>query len=352
VGFTVLGQPRALRILTSAHAGGRVAHAYLFAGPEHTGKTLTALQFAQLLNCTGEQPPCGRCRQCEQIASGAHADVEIIGVGGLCDQEGHDHRKDDSKGIRICQIRRLERVVSRAPYEGRYRVLIIEPADALNREAEVALLKTLEEPPPHVVIILITAAEDALLDTIRSRARRVPFGGMSRGEIELALRNRWDVDPSRAAALARMSEGRFGWAVIALHDESLLERREATLAQIERLAQAPLAERFAFAAEVGGRYTRDRAAVHEMLALWRTWWRDILLIASGRHQLALHHDRLDRLRPLAARCEVTGAARALRAIGETGEQLRENASPILALEALMLALPVLRVNPVAERIRG
>jgi len=103
---------------------------------------------------------------------------------------------------------------------------------------------------------------------------------------------------------------------------------------------------------VGGRYTRDRAAVHEMLALWRTWWRDILLIASGRHQLALHHDRLDRLRPLAARCEVTGAARALRAIGETGEQLRENASPILALEALMLALPVLRVNPVAERIRG
>ncbi len=352
--WTVVGQDGAIGVLTSAMASGRLAHAYLFAGPAHTGKTLTALQLAQALNCTApSDPPCGRCRQCERIAAGAHPDVEIVTLGGLCKPpfgENHDHSNDNSKGIRICQVRRIEEVISRAPFEGRYRVQIIDPADLLNREAEVALLKTLEEPPPQAVIILVTDHEDVLLDTIRSRARRVAFGGMARAEIERALRTRWDVEPERAAELARLSGGRIGWAVLALHDTKMIEAREAALQRAEELTRGPLSDRFAWAGDLGGRYSKDRAGVQAALEMWQEWWRDILVIAAGSEERAVHRDRLDRLHVLASQCAVSDAARAVRAIVDVRLQLEENASPVLALENMILALPELRPNAVAGRL--
>jgi DNA polymerase-3 subunit delta' len=351
--YTVTGQDAAVRSLRAALTDGRLSHAYLFAGPEHVGKTRTALQFAQALNCDGDDPPCGRCRPCERIASGSHPDVEIVTIGGLCippPNENHDHSRDNSRGIRICQVRRLQSVVSRAPFEGRYRVMIVEPADALIREAEVALLKTLEEPPAQVVIILITNRADALLDTIRSRARLVTFGGMPRAAVESALRNRWDVEASHASELARLSGGRLGWAVIALHDERMIEDRASALADAERIATAPLADRFAWAGEVGGRFSRDRAAVQQTLALWEEWWRDILLITAGREELAVHREGIERMRHLAAGCDTAAAARALRALADARQQLDENASPVLALEVMMLALPHLRPNAVTARL--
>jgi DNA polymerase-3 subunit delta' len=352
--WTVAGQDKAIAVLTSAVADDRVAHAYLFTGPKHVGKTLTALQFAQLLNCTGEEPPCGRCRQCEQIASGMHPDVEIVTIGGLCKprpgEQSHDHASDNSRDIRICQIRRLEEVVSRAPFQGRYRVLIIEPAETMNEQTQNALLKTLEEPPAYVVMILISDHDEMLRETIRSRVRRVAFGGARKDAIERALRTRWDVEPERAAELARLSGGRLGWAVAALHDERMLEQREAALERAEALASAPVAERFAYAASLGGGYTRDRAGVQATLEMWQEWWRDILLIAAGREGQAVHRDRLDRLHVLASQCDVASAVRALRAIADARQQLSENASPVLALESMMLALPELRPNAVSRRL--
>jgi len=349
--WTVVGQERAIDALSAAIRGDRVAHAYLFAGPAHVGKTLTALQFAQALNCTAEgDRPCGSCRQCERIAARTHADVELLTIGGVCDERDHNHASDDSRDIRVCQLRRMEQMVSRAPFEGRYRVVIIDPADAMRDVSQNALLKTLEEPPAQVVIILVTDREEMLLPTARSRARRIAFSGLPKDAIERALRTRWSAEVERAAELARLSGGRIGWAVLALHDEALLETRADTLDRADELARAPLADRFAFAGELGGRYTRDRARVQATLGLWQEWWRDILLIAAGREREAVHRDRLDRLRPLAAQCGVAPAARALRAITDARQQLEENASPVLALEVMMLALPELRTNAVAARL--
>jgi DNA polymerase-3 subunit delta' len=173
---------------------------------------------------------------------------------------------------------------------------------------------------------------------------------MTKQAIEQALRTRWDVDVSRAAELARLSGGRLGWAVLALHDERMLEQREQALAKAEALASAPVAERFAYAGELGGGYTKDRAGTQMALEMWQEWWRDIFLIAAGREDRAVHRDRLDRMHVLAAGCDATAAARALRAISEARQQLDENASPILALEVMMLALPQLRPNAVAARV--
>jgi DNA polymerase-3 subunit delta' len=130
----------------------------------------------------------------------------------------------------------------------------------------------------------------------------------------------------------------------------MIEQREEALARAEALAQAPLAERFAWAAEAGGAYTRDRQKLHAALEMWQEWWRDVLLVAAGREQLAVHRDRLDRLHALAAACDVPAAVRALRAIADARLHLIENASPVLALESMLLAVPRLQPNAVSRRL--
>src|SRR5215210_6660984 len=114
--WSIIGHATPLAALERAILGGNSAHAYLFCGPEGVGKRTVAIEFAAALNCLAEdQKPCGECRPCRDILTGRHTDVEIINPGGLCDESEHkDH--DDSRNLRICQIRRLERILSLTAY--------------------------------------------------------------------------------------------------------------------------------------------------------------------------------------------------------------------------------------------
>jgi DNA polymerase-3 subunit delta' len=340
--WNIVGHEKAIEVLQRAvDDESRLSHAYLFAGPEQVGRATTARRFAQALNCQSEDSrPCDECRACRLIAEGKHPDVETMTMGGICDESEHkDHSKDNSQDIRICQVRRLEHVVIRAPFEARLRVIIVDPADALTTEAANAFLKTLEEPPDHVVLILITAHEEALLETVRSRCRRIVFGGASRSEIEAALLERWDAEPETAAKLSRMAQGRLGWAVDALKNEKGLEDREEVLEEIEELLRGGDKERFEYARALGDRYQRNNRAVRDSLNVWSDWWRDVLLTASGEEELALSIDRLDTLRSHASQYGVAGAVRALRALTDVQQHLDEHASPTLALEVMLLELP-------------
>ena len=340
--WDIIGQERAVAVLRRAVENeAQLAHGYLLVGPERVGRATTARRFAQALNCTSEdEHPCGECRSCRLIAEDKHPDVERLGVGGVCEESEHrDHSADGSRDIRICQVRRLQRVVSRTPFEARYRVIIVDPADALTREAANAFLKTLEEPPPHVVLLLITAREEALPETVRSRCRRLAFSGVPREAIESALRERWGVEPEQAARLARLAQGRLGWAVATLEDERLLIDRERTIDDIESVLAGAFSERFEYAASLGARFPRDPGTVRAALEVWRDWWRDLLLTAAGREELVVAAERLDTLRSQAAQYGVGGAVQALRAISNGRRHLEEHASPTLALEAMLLELP-------------
>jgi len=339
--WAITGQERAIAVLRrAAEDESRLSHAYLFVGPEHVGRATAARRFAQALNCEAGERPCGTCRACRLIAEDKHPDVEFVGVGGMCEESEHrDHSADGSRDIRICQVRRLQSVVSRAPFEARYRVMIVDPAEALTAEATNAFLKTLEEPPPRVVLVLICAHEEALRETVRSRCRRIAFGGVPREAIEAALRERWGAEPEQAAGLARLAQGRLGWAVAALEDERLLVDRERTVDEIEALADGSYEERFSYAAGLGARYSREPQVVRSNLDVWGAWWRDVLLTAAGRDDLASESERLDTLRSHAAQYGVAGAVRALRAVEDARKHLDEHASPTLALEVMLLELP-------------
>ncbi len=345
--WKVVGQERAVAVLSRALSEDRLSHAYLFVGPPHVGKATTALEFAQSLNCRGEDPPCHRCRECHVIAEGKHPDVEVVSPGGVCDESDHrDHGADGSKDIRICQVRRLVHLVSRAPFEGRFRVIIVDPADALNEEAANAFLKTLEEPPASAVIILVTSQEEALPMTVRSRCRRVPFAPLAVAQVAEVLERDWSVPAEEARLLARLSGGRLGWALAAVDDESVLEARTSALAEIWRMTAAGRDERFAYAGRLASLFPRDRQAVLATLDLWRDWWRDVLLVRAGLSEgreeppagLA-NVDALDKLALEGTKYHMADLIRFLEAIGETRRYLLDNVNPYLALEVLMLELP-------------
>jgi DNA polymerase-3 subunit delta' len=341
--WQTIGQERAVAVLGRALAEGRVSHAYLFAGPPQVGKATAAIEFAQALNCRGEDPPCHRCRQCHLIEEGKHPDIEFVSIGGLCEDSGHrPHSEDGSTEIRICQVRRLKRIASRAPFEGRYRVAIIDPADALNAESSNALLKTLEEPAPSLVLILVTSREESLLPTVRSRCRLVPFSTMPTAAMAKALAGVWDVPPDDASLLARLSGGRLGWAVTAWEDETFLPAREAVLEDAYRLTASGRDERFAYAAGLALRFSRDRENVLAVLELWEEWWRDVLLVAAGRPETVANADRLDRLALMAGKYTVEDIVSFLAALRRTRAYLMDNVNAQLALEVLLLQLPVSR----------
>jgi DNA polymerase-3 subunit delta' len=340
VAWKLVGQPGVVAMLGRALRENRLSHAYLFVGPAQVGKATAARELAMALNCRGEDPPCHRCRQCHLIEAGRHPDVELVGVGGLCEESDHrDHRTDGSKDIRICQVRRLERLLSRAPFEGHCRVVIIDPADALNVEAANAFLKTLEEPPASVVLMLVTSREEALPPTVRSRCRRVAFRLMPVADVERALGEGWSVPPEKASVLARLSGGRLGWAVSALQDEGLLSARQSVLEDVQRLAGASLSERFAYAGRLGYLFPRERESVFAALDLWQEWWRDLLLVGAGCEEQAVNYDRLDKLTAESRKYQVRAVARFLDALNRARQQLQENVNPLLALEVLMLELP-------------
>jgi DNA polymerase-3 subunit delta' len=345
--WLTIGHESAITTLASSLAAGRLAHAYLFTGPPHVGKARLALDLAKAVNCLDADLPCGHCRPCRLIEAGSHPDVEIVGLGGLCDQSDHDHRRDNSKDIKICQIRRVSRTFALRPFEGRNRVVIIDPADALNTYAADALLKTLEEPPEHVALYLISPDGSVLPETVVSRCRRVALGPVAAIAIQAELIRR-EVDPERAALLARLSAGRIGWAIGHADDDSLLQERETRLERIEAIVRDGRAARMKFAAELATQFGGGRVDVMSYLDLWQGWWRDLLLMGEGCEDLIANADRVNAMRTFSAVLAPTGIVHALEAIRACRRQLEDNANARLALEVLVLRLP----SPVTREEAG
>ena len=318
---SLIGHDWAVALLLRAIEIQHIAHAYLITGIEHIGKATLARSFAQALNCSVAPVPCGQCRACKLIAAGRHPDLHLVAPEG--------------NTLKIDQVRALQHDLALSPVEGRYRVAIIEGMDRATLEASNALLKTLEEPPPSVVVVLIAPEPESLLPTIVSRCQPISLRPLSVETVRDALIERWKVEPRRAEQLAHLSGGRLGWAVDAAHDESVLERRDQLLDDLLRLISQGRVGRFAYAAEM----SNDSVAARETLRLWQTWWRDVMLIASGSQAMLANVDREQALREHASRFGVERARDASGKIVQTLWQLDHNANARLALEVLLLDFP-------------
>ena len=352
-GWATMAGTDAAKSLSHMVAAERLPHALLFVGPALVGKVQLATAVAQSLNCSerpaGTGDPCGRCRSCRRIAEGKHADVETVAPGGLCRVNDHDHA--DSATIGICQIRRLEMVAASNPYEGRRRVFLIDPAETMTDQAADAFLKTLEEPPEAVTLILITTAPARLSETVRSRCRRIAVAPLARGALTARLLERDDVSPEDAETLARLGRGRAGWAIKALAEGEgdPIAQRRAQIDDVRRMSAAGAGERLDFAQGLAGRRGETGPALL-MIENWREWWRDLLRMRLGSDSGITHEFLRDLLTADAPRYTPRAIAAFLVELQTTEELLRIGAQVRVALEALMLALP--RPSAAPETVRS
>ena len=317
----VIGHAWAVRLLARSLARGQLSQAYLFLGPPRIGKATLAVALARAINCTGQVAPCGECRSCRLIAAGHHPDVHVVQATG-------------ARTIHIEQVRELQRQVILTPVEARRRVVILADVQGATPEAANCLLKTLEEPPAGVVLVLTATGEAQVLPTIVSRCQVFWLRPPGAEAIAQGLEAYYGVEPERAATLARLAGGRVGWAVAAARDDSLLARREAQFARLSEVLAADTLGRLRLARDL----SNDAEALPALLDLWLGWWRDLLLWHTGCREWVSNLDQEAALEQAAQRYDVAEVLAGLKALAEARRRLELNANPRLTLEVLFLAL--------------
>lgn len=234
----IRGQDAARQQLFAAHHQGRLGHAYLFVGPDGVGKKLFAVEFAKALLC--EAPPaeltaCDQCPACAQVRAATHPDFATF------------RKPDDRLELPIDVAREVCAILALKPVRGGRKVSIVEDADDFNEESANCLLKTLEEPPPGAVLILLATSADGQLPTIRSRCQVVRFHPLSSADLKLVLIDHGVSDPTVLDRLVRLSKGSASRAV-ALNDETVWQFRQTLLSALGTSKPDPVS----LAAKVNG----------------------------------------------------------------------------------------------------
>jgi DNA polymerase-3 subunit delta' len=264
----IIGQAKALTLLSRALTSGRLAHAYLFAGPDGVGKTTVALDLAAVLLCRQPQAdrPCGTCPGCVKFRSGNHPDFLRI--------------RPDGAAIKIDQIRELKKALNFAPFEGRLRVVLLEEVHTMRREAGNSLLKVLEEPPAGNLLILVGNAAGSSLDTIVSRCQVIPFAPLP---LDLAAtiirRHRPDLDAAGSLALAALADGCPGQA-LAIEADGVLALHRRILEALPIGEEKP-AVRVERALVLAAELAEAKEGMEPLLTLLRIFLKNIMAARSG-----------------------------------------------------------------------
>ncbi len=331
--FTRLqGQEHAQRYLLSLLEQEALPPALMFVGPSGVGKATAAYEWAQMLLCTGDRPPCGRCTSCRQMKSLSHPDFHLLMP------PGERERVRPERGLRpfppgmgslqigIDEVRRIREELQRPPVQGTRRVVVILDADQLTPEAQNALLKSLEEPPQGTLFLLVTSQEHRVLPTLHSRSRKLVFHYLDYASFVRALHP----EPSQPTLLYGLTRGSPGLARV-LVERGVLHHRQAFLAFIHG--------KWEDLVRVLNDHLQGWSAfdLRLVVLIWGTLLRDLLLIKleANPHHLLVHQDLEERLRETASRVDVQRLFRGLYALRMVDVALERNLSP---LEALSLFL--------------
>ena len=363
------GQRQVREFLRACLKDDRVSHAYLFAGPVGSGKRAAAHAFAQALMC-GERG-CGSCAACRSVAQGTHPDVHFLEPEGAA-------------GYLIEQIRGLISDAALTPVLGAKKVYVLNHADALSASCANAFLKTLEEPPRDVVIILLGRTVDSVLPTIASRCHVIPFRTISPHEAQAIVAGRAGVTVQRARAALEACGGSLSDAESFARSNDSMELRRMTFDALSSLAHADawdvlqrsrdlviaakapldavklqqetdLAQRkeylpAASIKQIEQRNKREltlrsRENVTRVVNLTESWLRDLLAVRSGARDEVMNTDVSAVFEALAPTVDEQSILAALKTAQRTNERIAYNVAPQASIDALLLGVRNLLFEP-------
>jgi len=324
--WNLLGHEWAVDMLRHHIKHDGLRHAYLFAGPPGLGRRTLALRLAQALNC--ERPlapgePCLACRTCKQIEAMQHPDLAVI--------------QAESEGgiLKVDQVREVQHALSLKPYQSKFRVALFLRFQEANDNAANALLKTLEEAPPHAILILTADSPEQLLPTIVSRCEILRLRPLPIAAIDADLLAR-GVEAEHARLLAHISGGRPGYARRLMEDASLIEKREERLNDLQTLLPAARVAKFAYVAE---KLSKDKDTMRQTMLIWLSYWRDVMLRVAGTGLPLVNVDRNMEIEFLAGQLDLSTARHVVMNLENGLEKLERNVNPRLMAEVLLLDWP-------------
>jgi DNA polymerase III subunit delta' len=328
--WRIIGQTNLTSLFESSIKSNAISHAYLILGPEHVGKTTMVIDVAMALNCEAKTRPCGECISCKKILKNMHPDIFEISLESIKTSE-----QKTKKEIGIEEIRRLQQLANLTPYEGKYKVFIINGADLLSNEASNCLLKTLEEPSPNIIIFLLASDETNLLPTIVSRCQKIQLQPLSIKETQNVLVEKFGASIEKGKFAAYLSEGKLGEAITIIRDEKQIEKRYKIISEFLPLLESDINQRFYYVSQLDD----DRKNIQELFGIWLSLWRDLMLIKCDSLENITNVNCSSELDKFAAGLSIGQIKEFIESLRNSLLLVMKNVNIRLLLEVLMFDMP-------------
>jgi DNA polymerase-3 subunit delta' len=341
--WPVCGHGRILALLSHELASGSLRHAYLLSGPRHSGKSTIASAFAQAIVCTqqtGGGPGCGRCDGCRRAAKGIHPDIQTFSLETQRQRASERSGAASGDRLSIDTVREIIGAAAYRPFTAQRRVIIVDDVETMTGTAQEALLKTIEEPPLHLVLMLLSESADILKQTIRSRCELLSLLPVPAETIAICLRDR-GTEKGAALELSAQAAGLPGRAIgMALDPRELEILKDSHTRATEWIAASPF-QRVCRSLELAKDFGKTREQVFSELETVSELWRRVMMNSAG---MAIPAPTLpneaDNLQP-ARQIELKESLRALESVMTCMSDLESNVRPRLALEAMVLQWPMI-----------
>ena len=320
----IVGHEKIKEHLQKAIESHRVSHAYILSGEAGMGRKTLAKAFAMTLLCEkSDREPCMQCHSCKQILSGNHPDVIWV-----------THEKPASIGVEDVR-RQINDTILIRPYNGSYKIYMVDEAEKMTAQAQNALLKTIEEPPAYAVIILMTTNQEAFLPTIRSRCVQLALRPLKEPVVSEYLTATLDVPENQADIYAAFARGNLGKAIHLAGSEefALLYREVLTLLKNIKGMEIPMLLDYI------RRLQEDNLDLDECLDFMQLWYRDILMFKVTRDiNTLIFKDEYSVVSSLCQKSSYEGLETILKAIEKAKVRLDANVNTDLALELMLLTI--------------
>lgn len=318
----VIGHEKAKDYFEDVIEGGTIPHALIFEGMEGIGKSLLAFELSKAIFCEDSQKdPCGVCKSCLKMQHGNHPDYMEI--------------HPDGKQIKNHQVEAFQSFLSTKAYQGSYKIVCIYQAEKMNISAQNRILKTLEEPPEKVIIILISHKPMVLMETVRSRCQSVKLSGLREELIGDYLYKAYDLDKAKSLSFAKLSSGSLGKAIHYATSEDFKVIQEGVLDLLKAIDQKQKSD----VLKSLNFFTAQKENITDVFEYMVLWYRDLLLYKKAKAKdLLVHGDLLEFVKKLARHLTVEQIIKNIELINWTERKLNQNGHYDLTIELMLIQL--------------